>query len=49
MKLTYEAGEPGPNKWHAITDSGNHDGGGPTPVDAVADLVAQMERELPNA
>lgn len=45
MKLTFVASEPGPRKWYARTDDGNYDGAGITPIDAVCDLVAQMEHE----
>jgi hypothetical protein len=45
VKLTYEVGELGPRRWYAVTDDGNNDGSGATPLDAVCDLVAQIERD----
>ena len=49
MKLIFGSEEPGPRKWYATTDSGNHVGAGVTPLDAVCDMVAQMEREMEGA
>jgi hypothetical protein len=46
MIIVFDPDETTPKKWTASTDKGGYDGAGETPLDAISDLVTNMEFAL---